>query len=120
MTEGKLLPVANRTESFWLTERDPELKAARTTPNLPSSADVVIVGSGMSGAMMAYHLTRKSQAQGKQLNIVMLEADECCGSATARNGKSTSDRADLRRPLQASSLYWLPSSSRKARRPGRQ
>lgn len=87
--EEKLLPVKNRTESFWLTERDPELKNARTTPNLPSSADVVIVGSGLAGAMMAYNLVRKAKAQGKHLNIVMLEADECCGSATARNGEFT-------------------------------
>lgn len=91
MSEGKLLPVANRTESFWLTERDPELKAARTTPDLPSSADVVIIGSGLTGAMMGYHIMKKAQKEGKQLKVVMLEADECCGSATARNGESDSE-----------------------------
>lgn len=86
-TEDKLLPVPNRTESFWLTERDPELKDARTTAQLPSTADIVIVGSGLTGAMMGYHLIKKAKVKGRSLKVVMLEADECCGSATARNGE---------------------------------
>jgi hypothetical protein len=85
--DGPLLPVPNRLESFWLTERDPVLRNARTTADLPKFADVVIVGSGLTGAMSAYHLQRDARAQGRVLSIVMLEADECCGSATARNGE---------------------------------
>jgi ribulose 1,5-bisphosphate synthetase/thiazole synthase len=87
-TSGKpLLPVPNRLDSFWLSERDMELKATRTTADLPSSADVVIVGSGLSGAMMSYNIYRQALEQGKPApKVVMLEADEVCGSATARNG----------------------------------
>lgn len=82
-----ILPVKNRLDSFWLTERDVELKAWRSTAELPSSADVVIVGSGMSGAMTSYHIYREALAAGKPMpRIVMLEADETTGSATARNG----------------------------------
>lgn len=83
-----LLPVKNRIDSFWLTERDIELKAFRSTTNLPSTADVVIVGSGLSGAMSCYHIYRQTKEQGRRINVVMLEADETCGSATARNGTS--------------------------------
>ncbi|RSH82880.1 hypothetical protein EHS25_005870 [Saitozyma podzolica] len=80
------LPVANRLESFWLTERDTELQYARTSQEIPHDADVVIVGSGLSGAMMSYHLHKDAEAAGRGLRVVMLEADEVCGSATARNG----------------------------------
>lgn len=82
-----LLPVPNRTESFWLTERDVGLCNARTTAKLPESADVVIIGSGLTGAMMAYQLYREAEKQRRRMSIVMLEADETCGSATARNGE---------------------------------
>jgi hypothetical protein len=85
--DGPLLPVSNRLDSFWLKERDPILRNARTTTDLPKTADVVIVGSGLTGAMSAYHLQRAANAKGRKLKIVMLEADECCGSATARNGE---------------------------------
>lgn len=81
------LPVKNRLDSFWLSERDVELKAMRTTAEMPTAADVVIVGSGLSGAMMAYHLYRQAREQGRRIRVVMLEADETCGSATARNGE---------------------------------
>jgi ribulose 1,5-bisphosphate synthetase/thiazole synthase len=83
----RCLPVANRLESFWLTERDTELQYARTSQELPNDADVVIVGSGLSGAMMSYHLHKDAEAAGRGLRVVMLEADEVCGSATARNGE---------------------------------
>lgn len=81
-----LLPVQNRTESFWLTERDVEIQNARTTAKLPESADIVIVGSGLTGAMMAYQLYREAKSQHRKISMVMLEVDEACGSATARNG----------------------------------
>lgn len=83
-----LLPVKNRLESFWLDERDPKLCNVRTTADLPQSADVVIVGSGLSGAMLAYFMYEEAKKEGVEApKIVMLEADETCGSATARNGE---------------------------------
>ncbi|WWD00432.1 hypothetical protein V866_007345 [Kwoniella sp. B9012] len=89
MSEEKsnpLLPVKNRLESFWLSERDPVLQNARTTAELPRNADVVIVGSGLTGAMIAYHLYSEAEKMGRRINVVMLEADEVCSGATARNG----------------------------------
>ncbi|OWT36867.1 FAD dependent oxidoreductase superfamily [Cryptococcus neoformans Bt1] len=84
--EGRLFPVQNRTESFWLSERDPLLQNAHTTPELPRSADVVIVGSGLTGAMMSYYMYENARKAGRDIKVVMLEADEFCGGATARNG----------------------------------
>jgi hypothetical protein len=82
-----LLPVKNRIDSFWLTKRDPELCNARTTPDLPKTADVIVIGSGLSGAMTSYMLLEEAKAKEMKLNVLLLEADETCGSATARNGE---------------------------------
>ncbi|KAG8534090.1 uncharacterized protein KY384_000933 [Bacidia gigantensis] len=56
----------------------------RTTEELPSEADVVIVGSGITGASAARFLLEDKRAKG--LEIVMLEAREVCWGATGRNG----------------------------------
>jgi glycine/D-amino acid oxidase-like deaminating enzyme len=83
-----LFPVKDRLESFWLDQRDRELSNARTTPHLPKSADVVIIGSGMAGAMTAYQIYEEAKRKGiAPPRVVMVEADETCGSATARNGE---------------------------------
>ncbi|KAK8846880.1 hypothetical protein IAR55_005970 [Kwoniella newhampshirensis] len=84
--QERLLPVPDRTESFWLSERDQVLQNARTTEDLPKNADVVIVGSGLTGAMTSYHLYNEAEKKGKKIRVVMIEADEFCGGATARNG----------------------------------
>ncbi|WWC87051.1 uncharacterized protein L201_001936 [Kwoniella dendrophila CBS 6074] len=84
--EDRLLPVKNRTEPFWLCERDTILQNARTTSELPNQTDIVIIGSGLTGAMISYHLYNEAEKLGKKINIIMLEADEVCSGATARNG----------------------------------
>ena len=78
------LPVPNPTPSYW---HEPKAAIAnyRSADNLPSSADYVIIGSGISGAMVAWNLLEKG-VKGK---IVMLEAREACGGATGRNGGHT-------------------------------
>jgi hypothetical protein len=76
------LPTANSTKSFW--HRDPSkiLLGHRTTAALPTQADVVIIGSGISGACAAHFL--RQDDRGKNVNIVMLEAREACWGATGR------------------------------------
>jgi glycine/D-amino acid oxidase-like deaminating enzyme len=54
----------------------------RTTSELPAAADIVIVGSGITGASIARFLAEDERAKGK--NIVMLEAREACWGATGR------------------------------------
>ncbi|OCL05976.1 FAD dependent oxidoreductase-like protein [Glonium stellatum] len=78
------LPVPNPTPSYW---HQPKAAIAnyRSADSLPSSADYVIIGSGISGTMIAWNLLEKG-VKGK---IIMLEAREACGGATGRNGGHT-------------------------------
>lgn len=68
-------PVPDATPSFWRTELHP-LDTHRTTEELPSECDVLIVGSGYAGVATAYHLL-DGQATASQ-SIVILEAREAC------------------------------------------
>ncbi|KAI0196618.1 FAD dependent oxidoreductase [Xylaria flabelliformis] len=74
------LPSPNSTHSYW--HRDPSklLFNHRTTPDLPSTADVIVIGSGISGTFAARELTAAGRS------VVMLEAREACWGATGRNG----------------------------------
>ncbi|KAI1341398.1 FAD dependent oxidoreductase [Xylariaceae sp. FL0016] len=76
------LPVPNPTASYWHKEPSQTLLGHRTTEQLPKSADVVIVGSGITGTMAAEFLREKMPAK----SVVMLEAREACWGATGRNG----------------------------------
>ncbi|KAI5892836.1 DAO-domain-containing protein [Schizophyllum commune H4-8] len=51
-------------------------------PKLPSYADVVIIGSGITGTSVA----RALLMSGKPLRILMLDARDACDGATGRNG----------------------------------
>jgi len=75
------LPVPNPTESYWHKEPSKILFGHRTTVDLPDTADVVIVGSGITGAFAAHFL---KHGQGADSNVVMLEAREACSGATGR------------------------------------
>lgn len=74
------LPNANSSKSFWLSE--PELVGYRTTDDLPSEADVVVIGTGVTGTSALRYLVQS----GKKLNIVALEAREVCWGASGRVG----------------------------------
>jgi hypothetical protein len=76
------LPTANSTKSFWHRDPSKVLLGHRTTVSLPTEADVVIIGSGISGACAAHFL--REHGQDKDLSIVMLEAREACWGATGR------------------------------------
>ncbi|KAL7269493.1 hypothetical protein RUND412_007847 [Rhizina undulata] len=77
------IPPPTFTSSFWHSEPNPFLYHHRTTPTPPKNADIVIIGSGISGAMTARHLYERSKTPPR---IVMLEAREACWGATGRNG----------------------------------
>ncbi|KAI1131167.1 FAD dependent oxidoreductase [Nemania abortiva] len=74
------LPTPNSTHSYWHRDPSKTLLNHHTTPDLPATADVVVVGSGISGAFAARELV----AGGRR--VVMLEAREACWGATGRNG----------------------------------
>ncbi|KAK5635692.1 hypothetical protein RRF57_011404 [Xylaria bambusicola] len=80
--KNSYLPVANPTTPYWRTDLHP-LDSHRSTEDLPSQADVVIIGAGISGVSVAYHL---SQAGDNLPSILLLEARQVCSGATGRNG----------------------------------
>ncbi|AEO64380.1 uncharacterized protein THITE_2042085 [Thermothielavioides terrestris NRRL 8126] len=84
------LPHANPTVSYWQDPPDP-IADHRTTADLPATADTVIIGSGITGAAVAWGLLQEQQQQQQQQqsSIVMLEARQACSGATGRNGGHT-------------------------------
>lgn len=53
-----VLPITNPTKSFWIEGAESELRNHRSTPDLPAETDVLIIGSGYTGATTAYWLTK--------------------------------------------------------------
>ncbi|KAI3321909.1 FAD dependent oxidoreductase [Xylariaceae sp. AK1471] len=74
------LPTPNSTDSYWHREPSKTLLNHRTTKDTPNTADIVVVGSGISGAFAARELVAGGRS------VVMLEAREACWGATGRNG----------------------------------
>jgi glycine/D-amino acid oxidase-like deaminating enzyme len=78
------LPCPDSSASFWHSQPNKFLLGHRTTDDLPQNADIVIVGSGITGASIARYLTEDSRVSGQ--SILMIEAREVCWGATGRNG----------------------------------
>lgn len=83
------LPTPKSSDSFWHTEPSPLLLGHRSTRSLPSTADVVIIGSGITGTSIARHLLKKEGGNEENSSsgtpdVVMLEAREACWGATGR------------------------------------
>ncbi|KAF8849114.1 FAD dependent oxidoreductase [Acephala macrosclerotiorum] len=71
---------------FWRTELH-ELDDHRSTPDLPSSCDILIIGAGYAGITAAYHLLANEEtAASPKPSVVLLEARQACSGATGRNG----------------------------------
>jgi thioredoxin reductase len=71
------------SQPFWLRGAHP-FATFRSTAEPPQSADIVIVGAGLTGASAAYHLTDAVRSLG--LRVVVLERGEPAGEASGRNG----------------------------------
>jgi hypothetical protein len=72
------LPSPNPTSSLWHV--NPVLQGHRTTETLPSYAEYIIVGSGITGTSALRYLVES----GVSSQILMLEAREACWGATGR------------------------------------
>jgi NADPH-dependent 2,4-dienoyl-CoA reductase/sulfur reductase-like enzyme len=83
MSDQRPVPVPNSTTPFWRTEPH-ELDVYRSTPELPTECDVLIIGAGFAGAALAHYLYEDNSSPP---SIVILEARQACSGATARNGK---------------------------------
>jgi ribulose 1,5-bisphosphate synthetase/thiazole synthase len=76
------LPTPKSTASFWHSQPSKILLGHRSTLQLPTKADVAIIGSGITGAFAAHYLA--NDRHGRDLDVVMLEAREACWGATGR------------------------------------
>ena len=79
-------PVPNSSLSYW--QEDPPFPnlVDVQSPNLPTTADIIVIGSGISGASAAYTILNQSDKLGISPEIVVLEARDLCTGATGRNG----------------------------------
>jgi glycine/D-amino acid oxidase-like deaminating enzyme len=76
------MPVPDPVSSFWNADSK-RLDDYRSTPELPSTADIVIIGSGLSGVATAYFILKDNP---NPPSIVLVEARKICSGATGRNG----------------------------------
>ncbi|MGB3402984.1 MAG: FAD-dependent oxidoreductase [Microcoleaceae cyanobacterium] len=72
------------THSYWLTNAP--YQNYRSTPDLPSQTDVVVIGGGMTGVSTAYWLSKNG------INVTLLERRGISGGATGRNGGNFNPR----------------------------
>lgn len=77
------LPRNHPIKSYWQDPPD-NIADCRTTLDLPETADIVIVGSGVSGASIAYNLLSSNPT----VKVVLLEARQASSGASGRNGRS--------------------------------
>ncbi|KAK3177298.1 hypothetical protein K4F52_009908 [Lecanicillium sp. MT-2017a] len=76
------LPVPSPTKPFWHQDGH-RLSDHRSTEEIPTSQDVLVIGAGFTGASCAYYLSHAPEAPA---SLTVLEAREACSGATGRNG----------------------------------
>ncbi|KAF4456424.1 hypothetical protein F53441_1428 [Fusarium austroafricanum] len=76
-------PVPKPTSSYWLDNPPFPALCDIQDDELPPEADIVIIGSGITGAAVAKSLLELS---GSKLRVVVCEARQICSGATGRNG----------------------------------
>ena len=64
---------------FWHRTANP-FASYQSTADLPTHADIVIIGAGLTGAAAAYHLRNSGRA------VVLLDQGDPAGEASGRNG----------------------------------
>jgi glycine/D-amino acid oxidase-like deaminating enzyme/CRP-like cAMP-binding protein len=76
------IDVPTNSEPFWLRRGHP-LANYQSQEELPATADVVVIGAGLTGAAAAYHLAEA--AHGGRRVVVVDQSDPAC-EASGRNG----------------------------------
>ncbi|EXJ60549.1 hypothetical protein A1O7_04702 [Cladophialophora yegresii CBS 114405] len=86
------LPSVHPTPSFWQTSHPNSVSHHRSTPDLPVRADLVVIGTGISGTFVVDELLGELQSDdsthvaSSPVTILVLEARTLCSAATGRNG----------------------------------
>lgn len=117
------LPQPNPTISYWQDPPDAEIADYLSAESTPETADIVVIGSGITGTSIAHGILHNKTTAGK---IVMLEARQACSGATGRNGVfflqdkplqplGTTKLTNPRRSYQSSLLPLLSRSRRLVR-----
>ncbi len=70
------IPIPNSSQPFWT---EPKANITSEGKSLPVYADIVIIGSGITGASVAYNILKRESS----LRIVILEARVLCSGGTA-------------------------------------
>lgn len=76
-------PASNATHSFWMDgalDVNPLARAGSTGP-LTANADICVIGSGITGVSVAYHLSKlfgNNETSQDALSVVVLEARDFC------------------------------------------
>ncbi|KPI44777.1 uncharacterized protein AB675_8557 [Cyphellophora attinorum] len=77
------LPVDNPTPSYWQQPANTTFSSnSKSPPAQAVGRDIVIIGSGITAASVAWHLLTQSP----ELNVTIVEARGVCSGATGRNG----------------------------------
>lgn len=93
------LPITAPSKPYWLEDLPPVLSKMRQVetgavqqlckPNTRLHVGTVVIGGGMAGISVAYHLAlgrRHCISAGENTSVLVLEARGLCGGATGRNG----------------------------------
>jgi glycine/D-amino acid oxidase-like deaminating enzyme len=79
-------PANNPLPSYWHNPKSPLANVIEPETDKPTQTyDYAIIGSGISGTMIAHNLLKANPSS----RVVMIEAREVCGGATGRNGGHT-------------------------------
>jgi hypothetical protein len=77
------LPRSNPTKAVWQEPPHPTVADVQSTV-LPENADIIIIGSGITGCAVSHALL--SEESMPNLRVTVLEARQTCSGATGRNG----------------------------------
>jgi glycine/D-amino acid oxidase-like deaminating enzyme len=86
--ESPGIPLEGASMSFWMSPKAEisgwpwNQTSDEVTKELPEYADIVVIGSGISGCSFVREIFEESDG----LKVLMLEARDVCSGATARNG----------------------------------
>lgn len=95
----KLFP----THSHWIQAFRHRLDHFVSSNDLPSEADVVIIGSGLTGCSAAFHILQKNP----ELKVVLVEARAFCSGATGSHPRAEPKQSDRLCDLQYNDRYKL-------------